>query len=267
MSQPDKHIVTEDGWSEFSSLTAARIALGRAGSSLPSRETLRFALAHAQARDAVHTPLDDAELARQLQADGHRVLLVHSAAVNRAEYLQRPDLGRRLDAVSRERLLAETRKGCDLLLVLADGLSSRAAAQHARPLLMELLPRLKEMDLQIGPLLLAREARVALADEAGECLEAKMTVMLIGERPGLSSPDSLGLYLTGAPRVGRSDAERNCISNVRPDGLPYPLAAFKLAWLIAAARGAQTGIALKDNSADDPGWAALLARQARLAQR
>ncbi|AUH52251.1 ethanolamine ammonia-lyase [Chromobacterium sp. ATCC 53434] len=259
------HAITEDGWSELSRLTAARIALGRAGNSLPCRETLRFALAHAQARDAVHTPLDAAALAAELEADGLRTVEIHSAAGSRAEYLQRPDLGRRLDEASRERLLAESGKGCDLLIIVADGLSSRAAAQHAAPLLRELAPRLREMGLTVGPVLIAREARVALGDEAGEALQAKMTAMLIGERPGLSSPDSLGLYLTASPRVGRSDAERNCVSNVRPDGLPYPLAAFKLAWLMAAARRQPTGVGLKDGSVADPRWAALLAGQAALA--
>lgn len=258
--------ITEDGWSELSRLTAARIALGRAGSSLPCRETLRFALAHAQARDAVHTPLDAAALAGELAADGHRAIDIRSAAGSRAEYLQRPDLGRRLDEASRARLLAETGKGCDLLILIADGLSSRAPALHAAPLLRELLPRVREMGLSVGPLLIAREARVALGDEAGEIMGARMTAMLIGERPGLSSPDSLGLYLTAAPHAGRSDAERNCISNVRPDGLPYPLAAFKLAWLIDAALRQATGVGLKDGSAADPRWAALLARQACLAK-
>ncbi|WP_047248952.1 ethanolamine ammonia-lyase subunit EutC [Chromobacterium subtsugae] len=260
----DKNPITEDGWGELSRLTAARIALGRAGSSLPSRETLRFALAHAQARDAVHTPLDVAALAGELAADGHRVVGIHSAASSRAEYLQRPDLGRRLDEASRARLQAEADKGCDLLILIGDGLSSRAPALHAAALLRELLPRVRELGLNVGPLLIAREARVALGDEAGEIMQAKMTAMLIGERPGLSSPDSLGLYLTAAPRAGRSDAERNCVSNVRPDGLPYPLAAFKLAWLINAALRQPTGVALKDGSATDPRWAALLTRQACL---
>ncbi len=252
--------ITEDSWQALGQHTVARIALGRAGASLPTRETLRFALAHAQARDAVHTPLDSAALAATLTQAGHRVLQVQSAAANRAQYLQRPDLGRRLHPDSRAQLLAQQGGGCDVLFVVGDGLSSLATASHAAPLLAATLPYLAEAGLHVGPVVIASQARVALADEAGECLQARLVVMLLGERPGLSSPDSLGVYLTSAPKVGRMDSERNCISNVRPAGLPYPLAAFKLAWLIRAALQQGSGVALKDGSAAEPGWAALLAR-------
>ncbi len=251
--------ITEDSWQALGQHTVARIALGRAGASLPTRETLRFALAHAQARDAVHTPLDGNALAATLQQAGHGVLQVQSAAANRAQYLQRPDLGRRLHADSRTQLLAQQSDGCDVLFVVGDGLSSLATASHAAPLLAATLPYLAGAGLSVGPVVIASQARVALADEAGECLRTRLVVMLIGERPGLSSPDSLGVYLTSAPKVGRMDSERNCISNVRPAGLPYPLAAFKLAWLIRAALQQGSGVALKDGSAADPGWAALLA--------
>jgi ethanolamine ammonia-lyase small subunit len=254
--------ITEDSWQELASHTVARIALGRVGASLPTRETLRFALAHAQARDAVHTALDQASLMTQLQTLGLPVLSVRSAAASRAAYLQRPDQGRRLHPDSRASLLAETVPACDVLFVIGDGLSARAVASHALPLIAATLPLLQEQGLRVGPVVLASEARVALADEVGECLQAAMVVMLIGERPGLSSPDSLGVYLTSAPRSGRMDSERNCISNVRPQGLPYPLAAYKLAWLIRAGRSGGTGVALKDGSAGEQGWLDLQTRLA-----
>ncbi|PXX50705.1 ethanolamine ammonia-lyase subunit EutC [Aquitalea magnusonii] len=246
--------ITEDSWQELASHTVARIALGRVGSSLPTRETLRFALAHAQARDAVHTPLDLSALSAALQDLQLPSLQVRSAAASRAAYLQRPDQGRRLHPDSRANLLAAGVEPCDVLFVIGDGLSARAVASHALPLLAATLPLLQQQGLRVGPVVLAAEARVALADEVGECLQAAMVVMLIGERPGLSSPDSLGVYLTSAPRVGCMDSQRNCISNVRPQGLPYPLAAYKLAWLIRAGRGSGTGVALKDGSAAEQGW-------------
>lgn len=246
--------ITEDSWQELASHTVARIALGRVGSSLPTRETLRFALAHAQARDAVHTPLELSALSASLQDLQLPSLQVRSAAPSRAAYLQRPDQGRRLHPDSRASLLAAGVEPCDVLFVVGDGLSARAVASHAVPLIAATLPLLQEQGLQVGPVVLATEARVALADEVGECLQAAMVVMLIGERPGLSSPDSLGVYLTSAPRVGCMDSARNCISNVRPQGLPYPLAAYKLAWLIRAGRTSGTGVALKDGSAAEAGW-------------
>ncbi|WP_199052822.1 ethanolamine ammonia-lyase subunit EutC [Aquitalea sp. ASV15] len=246
--------ITEDSWQELASHTVARIALGRVGSSLPTRETLRFALAHAQARDAVHTPLDLSALSAALQDLQLPSLQVRSAAASRAAYLQRPDQGRRLHPDSRANLLAAGVEPCDVLFVVGDGLSARAVASHALPLLAATLPLLQQQGLRVGPVVLAAEARVALADEVGECLQAAMVVMLIGERPGLSSPDSLGVYLTSAPRVGCMDSQRNCISNVRPQGLPYPLAAYKLAWLIRAGRSSGTGVALKDGSAAEQGW-------------
>lgn len=246
--------ITEDSWQDLSSHTVARIALGRVGASLPTRETLRFALAHAQARDAVHTPLQQDTLQHGLQAMQLPSLQVRSAAPSRAAYLQRPDQGRRLHPDSRASLLAGPVEACDVLFVIGDGLSAHAVASHALPLIAATLPLLQEQGLRVGPVVIASEARVALADEVGECLQAAMVVMLIGERPGLSSPDSLGVYLTSAPRVGRMDSERNCISNVRPQGLPYALAAYKLAWLIRAGRNGSTGVALKDGSAAEAGW-------------
>ncbi len=241
--------VAPDPWQALRRHTAARIALGRAGASLPTAEWLRFALAHAQARDAVHAALDEAALAAQLAAHDFASVCVESAASDRATYLLRPDLGRRLSARSAALLPALAGAGCDLAVVVGDGLSASAAQTQALPLLLELRPGLAQQGLVTAPVVLARQARVALGDEVGALLGAHAVLVLIGERPGLSSPDSLGAYLTWAPQPGRSDAQRNCVSNIRPAGLSYAEAARKLAWLLGAARrlGA-TGVALKDES-------------------
>ena len=245
-----------DPWTELREHTDARIALGRSGASLPTDAWLRFGVAHAQARDAVHLRFDAGALRTELLAHGFETLEVESAAADRTTYLQRPDLGRQLSARCRRLLTADDRAlapagtpGCDLLCVVGDGLSSKAVHRHAVALLRELRPRLEGAGLRIGPVVLAHQARVALGDEVGAALHARAVLMLVGERPGLSSPDSLGAYLTWAPRVGRSDAERNCVSNIRPQGLTYAEAAHKLAWLVIAARrlGA-TGVGLKDDS-------------------
>lgn len=238
-----------DPWTDLRAYTAARLALGRAGASLPTAEVLRFGLAHAQARDAVHIALDAAALQAELAADGFDTLLAHSAAPDRAAYLARPDLGRRLadDSAARLRNHATT-NGCDLLLVIADGLSSLAVARNARALVAEIRRGLPA-GWTLGPVVIATQARVALADEIGQALDARLVAMLIGERPGLSSPDSLGAYLTWSPQPGRSDAQRNCISNIRPEGLGYAEAARRLWWLCQEARRlGLTGVALKDNS-------------------
>ena len=242
-----------DPWFELRRHTAARIALGRAGASLPTDEWLRFGVAHAMARDAVHLPFDSAALAAALQQHGFDSTTVESAAPDRATYLRRPDLGRQLSTRSAALLPALAGPGCDLALVLGDGLSARAAHEQALPLLLELRPRLEAAGIATQRVLLAHQCRVALGDEAGVLLKARAVLVLIGERPGLSSPDSLGAYLTWAPRIGCLDAQRNCVSNIRPEGLPHAEAARKLAWLMAAARrlGA-TGVALKDDS-DAPG--------------
>ena len=238
-----------DPWTQLTRLTAARIALGRAGPALPTREVLALALAHAQARDAVHAPFDSGAVARGLEALGHATVQVASAAPDRAAYLRRPDLGRRLSDAGREALARSRSAGADLVLVVADGLSSAAVHAHAIPLLAALAPYVDRAGWSQGPVVIAAQARVALGDEIGERLGAGMVALLVGERPGLSSPDSLGVYMTHAPRVGRTDAERNCISNIRPEGLSYEEAAFKLAWHIAEARRlGLTGVGLKDES-------------------
>ena len=234
-------------WLALRQFTNARIALGRTGNSLPTAPLLAFNLSHAQARDAVHHPLDTAALHEQLHELNFATLDVQSAAPDREHYLRRPDLGRRLSDESREALQQLPAASPDIVFVIADGLSAFAAAKQSIPLLQAVCAKLT--DWTIGPVVVARQARVALGDEIGELLGAKLVVMLIGERPGLSSPDSLGIYLTYAPKVGCSDAQRNCISNVRPEGLDYPHAAHKLHYLLTHARRlGLTGVSLKDDS-------------------
>jgi ethanolamine ammonia-lyase small subunit len=249
-SGPRAEPVEPNPWDALRRFTNARIALGRAGSSLPTAPLLAFELAHAQARDAVHHPFDAAALDASLKAAGFATLHAASAAPDRGHYLRRPDLGRRLDGESAARLAAHAASAGvapEVVFVVADGLSARAAERHAVPLLVAVRPMLGGWT--IGPVVLARQARVALGDGIGELLHASFVVILLGERPGLSSPDSLGVYLTHAPRIGRCDAERNCISNVRPEGLAYGEAAFRLAYLLNAARRVGgTGVGLKDES-------------------
>lgn len=244
----DKPISLAERWAELTRLTPARIALGRSGASLPTREVLRFGLAHAQARDAVHIPLRPEEVAAGLAALSLESLQVASAAPSRDLYLRRPDLGRRLSPKSLA-ALSERRRRYDLAFVVADGLSSTAVQHNALPLIEAALPLLRQQGLSVAPVVIASQARVALGDEAAEALGARLVAVLIGERPGLSSPDSLGVYLTFAPRRGLSDAARNCISNIRPGGLSFSHAAFKLAWLTREAlRLSLTGVGLKDES-------------------
>ena len=240
--------IEKNAWQALRAFTNARIALGRAGNSLPTAPLLAFNLSHAQARDAVHHPLDADALHEQLRAQGFASLDVHSAAPDREHYLRRPDMGRRLADESRELLSkATTGDAPEVVFVIADGLSAFAASKQSIPLLLAITKRLA--DWKIGPVVVARQSRVALGDEVGELLKTKLVVMLIGERPGLSSPDSLGIYLTYAPKVGCSDAQRNCISNVRPEGLDYEAAAHKLHYLLTHARRlGLTGVGLKDDS-------------------
>ena len=311
---PRDEVVTANPWQELRRFTAARIALGRSGVSLPTAPQLDFQLAHARARDAVHLPLDHAALAAALTADsGLPCLALHSAAQNRHVYLQRPDLGRRLDEASRRLLQAHGAAqgqggeqgqcveqglgrgnaassssaaappqppsgqpaaddwragargaahkdgaaaagfnggaGYDLAFVIADGLSALAIEQNALPFLRVMLARLAAEQWSLAPLALVDQGRVAVGDEVGQLLGARAVVVLVGERPGLSSPDSMGLYLTWAPQVGLTDASRNCISNVRPAGLRYEEAAYKLHYLLEQSRQRQlSGVALKDET-------------------
>jgi ethanolamine ammonia-lyase small subunit len=253
ISPPGNRLIVSDPWSKLRQITGARIALGRAGGSLPTAPMLDFQLAHARARDAVHLEFHAAEVERQLAERGHRVLRVHSAAANRASYLQRPDLGRRLDESSQTTLRAFTRAGgeggCDAAFVIADGLSALAVHSHAVAVLELVWQTLARQGWRLAPVVVAEQSRVALGDEIGHLLGAAQVAILIGERPGLSSADSLGIYLTYAPRVGRTDGERNCISNIRADGLTYESAACKLVNLMTQARRLRlTGVTLKDDS-------------------
>ncbi|RZK60824.1 MAG: ethanolamine ammonia-lyase subunit EutC [Hymenobacter sp.] len=239
-----------DPWSGLKTFTAARIALGRTGTSVPLQEALAFKLAHAHARDAVYSGLSEEKLLAEIAALPLPVCQVSSQAQNRQEYLQRPDLGRQLNEASKATLTGQAAGGCDLAIVLADGLSATAINTHALPLLRLLLPELQAAGLRLGPLVLAEQARVALADEVGHLLKAQVVLVLIGERPGLSAPDSLGAYFTYAPRPGLTDEARNCVSNIRPAGLAYAPAAAKLAWLLREALRRQlSGVALKDGTA------------------
>lgn len=244
----------ENPWSKLRSFTDARIALGRTGTSIPTQHWLEFQLAHAQAQDAVHSKIDAQEFCdtanRTLQLQVP-VQVLHSQARDRAEYLQRPDLGRKLDQSSIELLkqqMPQQQMPHDLVIVVADGLSSKAISENAIPYLQQLIPQLPPEWL-LAPLCLVEQGRVAIGDHVGQLLNAKAVLVLIGERPGLSSPDSLGLYLTWAPEVGLSDAHRNCISNVRPAGLSFQEAVNKTLYLLHESRRLKlTGVKLKEDA-------------------
>ncbi|NYH09701.1 ethanolamine ammonia-lyase small subunit [Pseudomonas moraviensis] len=242
----------QNPWLELRRLTPARIALGRTGTSLPTSAQLDFQFAHAQARDAVHLPFDHAGLSAQLTERQRDSLLLHSAAADRNSYLQRPDLGRKLSDQSAQALREYTQThpgGVDLVIVVADGLSALAVHRHTLPFLTRLEEQMSADEWSIAPVVLVEQGRVAIGDEIGQLLGAKMVVMLIGERPGLSSPDSLGLYFTYNPKVGLTDAYRNCISNVRLEGLSYGMAAHRLLYLMReACRRQLSGVNLKDEA-------------------
>jgi ethanolamine ammonia-lyase small subunit len=240
----DQGEVQPDPWARFRGATRARIALGRSGDGLPTKALLEFQLAHAQARDAVHGAVDFAGLAASIAPLS--TVEVESQAADRLIYLRRPDLGRRLSPASLDRL-SEIGGACDIAFIIGDGLSAAAVTDHAAATLKACLERLGGWT--VGPITLAKQARVALGDEIGAALNARLSIMLIGERPGLSVANSLGIYLTWGPRPGRSDAERNCISNIHADGLSYDQAADKLAWLAGEAlRHSHSGVALKEDA-------------------
>jgi ethanolamine ammonia-lyase small subunit len=240
--------VSDEPWAELRRFTAARIALPRSGASLATGPLLEFRLAHARARDAVQAELDEARLAASLASLGLPVLAVASAAPDRQSYLLRPDLGRTLADDAAARLAAHAGSGYDLAFVIADGLSARAVETHAQPVLALLIPRLAAASWRVAPLVVVRHGRVALGDAVARALNAEIAVVLIGERPGLSAPDSMGAYLTFRPTAETTDAERNCVSNIRPEGLGYADAAFRLAHLLTAMRARRlSGVALKDD--------------------
>lgn len=248
----EKPDVPANPWLELRRLTPARIALGRTGTSLPTSAQLDFQLAHAQARDAVHLAFDHETISAQLAESGYETLQLHSAAADRDEYLQRPDLGRRLNEESVQQLQAYTAArpgGVDLAVVIADGLSALAVHRHAVPFLQRMREQAAGDGWSVAPVVLVEQGRVAVGDEVGQLLGAKMVIILIGERPGLSSPDSLGLYFTYAPKVGLNDAHRNCISNIRLEGLSYATAAHRLLYLMReACRRQLSGVQLKDEA-------------------
>jgi ethanolamine ammonia-lyase small subunit len=244
-----EHIAeTRGAWELLRSLTPARIGLPRTGHAVATRANLDFQLAHAEARDAVDERLDLASLVDGLAPQGLEIIRVASAARDRRSYLLRPDLGRKLDESSRFRLVASA-GAYDLLFVIADGLSARAVMSHASPMLDAALPAFPRASWKLGPLVVVENGRVAIGDEIGQTLGAGLVAVLIGERPGLSSPDSLGIYVTFAPHVGCADAERNCLSNIRAQGMSYADAAKKLAYLCNEARRRRlTGVKLKDDA-------------------
>lgn len=252
--------VTENPWANLRRFTDARIGLGRSGISIPTRHLLEFQLAHAKAQDAVYKPLDTVDLISRLKAetalDLHEPISLHSAANDRTVYLQRPDYGRRLDDVSCQRLQDHRNwhnSEWDLVIAIVDGLSALAIEENALPFLQQLLPALQTDTVawNIAPLCVVQQGRVAIGDMIGEQLGARCVLVLIGERPGLSSPNSVGLYLTWAPTVGKTDAERNCISNIRPAGLSYQDAVRRTLYLLGEARTKRlTGVGLKDRLDD-----------------
>lgn len=256
----DSNII-ENPWALLKDYTDARIGLGRSGVSIPTFHSLAFQLAHAQAQDAVHLPLDVENIVEQLFINDINKetspILLHSQAINRTTYLQRPDLGRRLDKNSSEilkKIKANDNTFYDLSIVIVDGLSSLAIKENAINFIKKLMTALKEdkQKWNLSPFSIVQQGRVAVGDEVGELLKAKISIVLIGERPGLSSPDSLGLYLTWNPKVGLSDASRNCISNIRSEGLSYEEAVKKTMYLLKESRRLElSGVNLKDRTIND----------------
>ena len=227
--------------------TAARIGLGRAGASIPLKQSLAFNLAHAHARDAVYSELDLDKLLENLKEFGLPVLQLHSKAAYREQYLQRPDLGRQLNEESAD-MLEGYKTGNDVVFVIADGLSATAVNHNCFGLLKALIPQLQSAEINIGPICIVKQGRVAIADDIGWALRSKLSIILIGERPGLSAADSLGVYITYEPKPGLTDESRNCISNIRPHGLSFKQGAKKTFYLLQEALTRKlSGVGLKDN--------------------
>lgn len=244
-------LVTTDSWKDLRQATSARIAIGRSGVSIPTGSHLDFQLAHARARNAVHHELDSGSLRIAAKTQCLDLIELQTAAETRAVYLQRPDKGRQLSVASAQQVrdTAAGAPGCDVAFVIGDGLSALAIEKHAAAFLAIAIPAMRAEGWRIGPTSIVRQARVGVGDEIGQLLQARLVVVLIGERPGLSSPDSLGIYMTFAPRVGLTDEARNCISNVRAEGMSYAEAAHKLIYLIGEAfKRGLSGVLLKDES-------------------
>lgn len=242
-----------DRWKQLRSLTLARIGLPQTGVSIGLKETLAFKLAHAHARDAVHTPLDITKVSENLQELHHPIISLHSMAADRMSYLMQPDLGRRLNATSIQTIKDELATNTyDICIVIADGLSATAIHHHIQGFLIALMDALKKTNYTCSPFFIVAQGRVAISDEIGALSRSKLAIICIGERPGLSSPDSLGIYLTYGPKIGNSDAMRNCISNIHQEGLSYDVAAKKLLFLLSQAMQLQqSGVLLKESS-DNP---------------
>jgi ethanolamine ammonia-lyase small subunit len=247
--RPAPGVADHEAWAGLRQLTAARIGLERSGASLATGPMLELRLAHARARDAVHARLDEERLRADLAALDLPMLTVASAVRDRPQYLMRPDLGRQLGPDAGAVLAEHAGSGHDVALVVTEGLSARAVARHAEPLLAGLLPQLRSEGWRIAPLTIVRQGRVAIGDAVARVLRARLVVVLIGERPGLSAPDSMGAYLTWQPGPDTTDANRNCISNIRPQGVDPAVAALKVMHLLRAMRARQlSGVALKDES-------------------
>lgn len=247
----NRSVVSTDIWAFLQSHTTARIAQGRTGHSLPTRALLDFQLDHARARDAVYSQLDTATLLDQLTAIRPSPLLLRSRVPDRQQYLQRPDLGRRLDESSLQQLNRLPPGSAELAIVIVDGLSATAVNQHALPIVSALVAESERLGWSLAPLCLVEQGRVAIGDEVAQALGAERLLVLIGERPGLSSPDSLGAYLTYQPRVGLTDEARNCLSNIRPEGMPYNFAVQKLLYLLTEMKTRRlSGVGLKDEMSE-----------------
>ena len=249
MDEIENEAFQNDPLGGLKQFTAARIGIGRTGSSIPLKQSLELKLAHAHARDAVYSELDADKLSADLKQFDLPVLMLHSEAVYREMYLQRPDLGRKLDEKSIELINDYLYSKADVVIIIADGLSATAVNHHAISLLRVLIPQLQSADLKVGPISLVKQGRVAIADDIGAHLKAKLSLILIGERPGLSSADSIGAYITYDPKRGLTDESRNCISNIRPHGLTFKSASKKIFYLIQEAfKRKISGVALKDNT-------------------
>jgi ethanolamine ammonia-lyase small subunit len=255
MTQPKNPSIAYDPWQHLNQFTPARIALGRTGMSLPTRANLDFQLAHALAHDAVHIALDFTQLTQRLNQLGYATQILQSQAENEAMYLQRPDLGRLLSLASLADLQAQPPLAVDAVIIVADGLSSKAIEHHAVSFIELLLPSLQTKAFQMPPLCLVKHGRVAIGDAIAEHYNARLCILLIGERPGLSSPDSMGIYFTYQAKTGIStDADRNCISNIHSNGLSYEQALKKLLFLMDGAEKLQlSGVSLKDETTEAVG--------------
>ena len=243
-----------DSWLALKRYTQARIALGHTGHAVPTLAQLELQLAHARARDAVHLPWDSEAFAEQVRSMGEETRIVLTQVQSRAEYLRRPDLGRELTENSRSQLMDCAGSGANVALIVSNGLSSTAVECHGLSLLRAIVMAYRARNISIAPICLAANGRVALSDSIGSALGARAAVIIVGERPGLSAADSLGVYLTFGPRAGNTDERRNCISNIRPpEGLGYAAAAAKLLYLTEEAlKRGYSGVMLKDNSEEGP---------------